>query len=74
MTKKKIAIISIVSLIDIYLIYSYLLPDTDGKTYLMSKVEKGDFISEVITSGEAQSTSLEKINGPNNLRKFKLNN
>lgn len=40
----------------------------------MSKVEKGDFISEVITSGEAQSTSLEKINGPNNLRKFKLNN
>jgi len=74
MTKKKIAIISIVSLISIYLIYSYLLPDTDGKTYLMSKVEKGDFISEVITSGEAQSTSLEKINGPNNLRKFKLNN
>jgi multidrug efflux pump subunit AcrA (membrane-fusion protein) len=74
MTKKKIAIISIASLIAIYLIYSYFLPATDGKIYLMSKVKKGDFISEVITSGEAQSTSLEKINGPNNLRKFKLNN
>lgn len=74
MTKKKIAILSIASLIAIYSIYRYLSPDTDGKTYLMSKVEKGDFISEVITSGEAQSTSLEKINGPNNLRKFKLNN
>jgi HlyD family secretion protein len=74
MTKKKIAIISIASLIAIYLIYSYFSPATDGKIYLMSKVEKGNFISEVITSGEAQSTSLEKINGPNNLRKFKLNN
>lgn len=74
MTKKKIAIISIVSLIYIFLIYRYLSPSPDDKTYLMSKVEKGDFISEVITSGEAQSTSLEKINGPNNLRKFKLNN
>ena len=74
MTKKKIAIISIASLIVIYTIYSYFSPDTDGKIYLMSKVEKGDFISEVITSGEAQSTSLEKINGPDNLRKFKLNN
>jgi multidrug efflux pump subunit AcrA (membrane-fusion protein) len=74
MTKKKIAIISIASLITIYSIYSYFSPTTDGKIYLMSKVEKGDFISEVITSGEAQSTSLEKINGPNNLRKFKLNN
>ena len=74
MTKKKIAIISIASLIAIYLIYSYFSPDPDGKIYLMSTVKKGDFISEVITSGEAQSTSLEKINGPNNLRKFKLNN
>ncbi len=74
MTKKKIAIISIVSLISIFLIYRYLSPSPDDKTYLMSKIEKGDFIGEVITSGEAQSTSLEKINGPNNLRKFKLNN
>jgi HlyD family secretion protein len=74
MTKKKTAIISIISLISIYLIYSFLAPKNDREIYLMSKVEKGDFISEVITSGEAQSTSLKKINGPDNLRKFKLNN
>jgi HlyD family secretion protein len=74
MNKKKIVIISTLSLISIYLIYSYLSPTTDNEIYLMSKVEKGDFISEVITSGEAQSTSLKKINGPDNLRKFKLNN
>jgi multidrug efflux pump subunit AcrA (membrane-fusion protein) len=74
MTKKKIVIISALSLISIYLIYSFLSPANDREIYLMSKVEKGDFISEVITSGEAQSTSLKKINGPDNLRKFKLNN
>jgi HlyD family secretion protein len=74
MNKKKIVIISTLSLISIYLIYSYLSPTNDNEIYLMSKVEKGDFISEVITSGEAQSTSLKKINGPDNLRKFKLNN
>ena len=74
MTKKKIAVISIATLIVIYLIYSYFSPSADGKTYLSSKVTKGDFISEVITSGEAQSTSSKKINGPDNLRKFRLNN
>jgi HlyD family secretion protein len=74
MTKKKIAIISTLSLISIYLAYSYFSPSKSGEVYLMSKVKKGDFISEVITSGEAQSTSLKKITGPDNLRKFKLNN
>jgi multidrug efflux pump subunit AcrA (membrane-fusion protein) len=73
MTKKKIAIISIATLIVIYLIYSYFSPNSDDKTYLASKVKKGNFISEVITSGEAQSTSSKKISGPNNLRKFRLN-
>ncbi|MFK8061210.1 MAG: efflux RND transporter periplasmic adaptor subunit [Polaribacter sp.] len=74
MTKKKIALISVASLIVIYLAYSYFSPSADDKTYLTSKVKKGNFISEVITSGEAQSTSLKKINGPSNLRKFRLNN
>ncbi|WP_334057229.1 efflux RND transporter periplasmic adaptor subunit [Polaribacter sp. P097] len=72
MSKKKIAIISVISLISIYLIYSYFLPSNDGEVYLTTKVQKGNFVSEVITSGEAQSTSLKKINGPENLRKFKL--
>ncbi len=72
MYKKKIALITILSIISIYLIYSYFSSDSDSEIYLTTKVKKGTFISEVITSGEAQSTSLKKINGPENLRKFKL--
>lgn len=74
MTKKRIAIISVASLIAIYLIYSYFSPATEEEVYLTIEVKKGDFLSEVITSGEAQSTSLKKIKGPSNLRKFRLNN
>jgi multidrug efflux pump subunit AcrA (membrane-fusion protein) len=72
MTKPKIAIISGIALVAIYLTYNYFSPSSDEATYLTVKVKKGDFKSEVITSGEAQSTSLKKINGPENLRKFKL--
>ena len=74
MNKKKIALISVASLIALYFIYSYFSSATNDKVYLESKVSKGNFVSEVITSGEAQSTSSKKINGPNNLRKFRLNN
>lgn len=74
MNKKRIAIISVIALILIYLIYSYFSPSNDDKVYLTSKVTKGNFVSEVITSGEAQSTSLKKIKGPDNLRKFRVNN
>lgn len=72
MNKKRIAIISVIALISIYFIYNYFSPSSDGEIYLTTEVKKGNFISEVITSGEAQSTSLKKINGPENLRKFKL--
>jgi multidrug efflux pump subunit AcrA (membrane-fusion protein) len=72
MNKKRIAIISIIALILIYFAYDYFSPSSDGELYLTTQVKKGDFISEVITSGEAQSTSLQKINGPDNLRKFRL--
>lgn len=72
MKKKRIIIISIIALILIYFTYNYFSPSNNGEIYLTTKVKKGNFISEVITSGEAQSTSLKKINGPENLRKFKL--
>ncbi|WP_299055727.1 RND transporter [uncultured Polaribacter sp.] len=72
MTKKKIAIIIAIAAIVIYAGYSYLSPVSDGNIYLTSKVVKGNFRSEVVTSGEAQSTSLKKITGPENLRKFRL--
>lgn len=72
MNKKRIAIISAIALILIYFIYNYFSSSNDGKVYLTTKVKKADFVSEVITSGEAQSTSLKKIKGPDNLRKFRL--
>ncbi len=72
MNKKRIAIISVIALVLVYSLYRYFSPSSDQELYLTSKVKKGDFISEVITSGEAQSTSLKRINGPANLRKFKL--
>ena len=62
MNKKKIALISVASLIALYFIYSYFSSATNDKVYLESKVSKGNFVSEVITSGEAQSTSSKKIN------------
>ncbi len=74
MNKKRIVIISVITLISIYFIYRYFPPSNDDEIYLTAKVKKADFLSEVITSGEAQSTSLKKINGPSNLRKFRLNN
>lgn len=74
MNKKRIVIISVITLISIYFIYRYFSPSNDDEIYLTAKVKKADFLSEVITSGEAQSTSLKKINGPSNLRKFRLNN
>lgn len=74
MNKKRIVIISVITLISIYFIYRNFSPANDSEIYLTAKVKKTDFVSEVITSGEAQSTSLKKINGPSNLRKFRLNN
>ena len=72
MSKKRIAIITVTVLVISYLVYSYFSPSSDDKVYLTSKVRKGNFISEVVTSGEVQSTSLKKITGPPNLRKFRL--
>jgi len=72
MNKKKIAIISVIALVLIYAAYSYFSPSEDGEVLITTEVKKSDFVSEVITSGEAQSTSLKKINGPDNLRKFRL--
>lgn len=74
MTKKKLAIISVMALALIIISYYYFSPSSDSEVYLTAEVKKGSFKSEVITSGEAQSTSLKQIKGPDNLRKFRLNN
>lgn len=72
MSKKKIAIIIACIAIIVFVAYSYFSPSSSDAIYLTSKVKKGNFLSEVVTSGEAQSTSLKKITGPSNLRKFRL--
>ncbi len=72
MTKKKIALIAIPIIALIIFGYSFFSGSDEENNYITTKVFKGDFKSEVITSGEAQSTSLKKIKGPSNLRKFKL--
>ena len=60
----------------IFVIFSSFLyfwsDSSNSNTNLTVKVNRGDFVSEVTTSGEAQSNSLKKINGPENLRKFKI--
>lgn len=72
MKKKRILIFGIPVLIILFCAYYFLGDSTDGNANLTVKVRKGDFVSEVVTSGEAQSNSLKKIKGPSNLRKFKL--
>lgn len=72
MTKKKIAIFSGVAIAVLSLSYYFFSSNSNEEIYLTAEVQKGLFTSEVITSGEALSTSLKKINGPENLRKFKL--
>lgn len=70
--KKKLAIIggSIAAAVIIY--FSFFSDSSNPELDLTTKVVKKDFVSEVITSGEVQSNSLKKINGPTNLRKFRL--
>ena len=72
MTKKKIAIISGIAIVVLFSSYYLFSSNSSEEIYLTTEVQKGDFISEVVTSGEALSTSLKKINGPENLRKFKV--
>ncbi len=52
--------------------YFYFFNTDEEKVAITSEVKRGVFKNEVIISGEAQSTSLKKIKGPANLRKFKL--
>ncbi len=71
MFKKKYISTGILILIAL-IAYFYFFSDDEERINITSKVKKGTFKSEVIISGEAQSTSAIKINGPENLRKFKL--
>lgn len=73
MLKKRLLYIGIPVLILIFG-YFFFSSGTEDQVSITAKVVKGEFLSEVIISGEAQSTSLKNIDGPTNLRKFRLNN
>ncbi|MEZ4970688.1 MAG: RND transporter [Flavobacteriaceae bacterium] len=71
MNKKKLLLFGI-PIILILVGYTLFGNTADEDVAITTKVVKGDFVYEVIISGEAQSTSLKKINGPDDIRKFKL--
>lgn len=71
MSKTKI-IIAIIIAAAIAVTYSFYDKTNNESTSITAEVKKGTFINEVVTSGEIQSSSLTKIKGPSNLRKFKI--
>ena len=71
MNKKKLLLFGI-PVVLILVGYTLFGNTADEDVSITTKVVKGDFVNEVIISGEAQSTSLKKINGPDGIRKFKL--
>lgn len=71
MNKKRLITISISAII-LLIIYSFYNKSNNENVSLTAKVKKEDFRNEVMTSGEAQSTSSIKIKGPSTLRKFRL--
>ncbi|MEG3659299.1 efflux RND transporter periplasmic adaptor subunit [Arenibacter palladensis] len=72
MNKKKLLLFGI-PVVLILVGYTLFGNTADEDVAITTKVVKGDFVNEVIISGEAQSTSLKKINAPEEIRKFKIN-
>lgn len=73
MSRKKLILIAS-PFIFVVLLYLFFSGSSEGDVSITVNVKKGDFLNEIIVSGEAQSTSLKKINGPADLRKYRLNN
>jgi len=71
MTKKRLLFIGIPVLL-LILGYTFFKSDAEEDVSITAKVVKGKFLNEVIISGEAQSTSLKKIDAPSELRKYRL--
>jgi len=71
MNKKRLAIIGTITII-LIIAYSFYNKKSNENVSLTVKVKKGNFINEVFISGEAQSTSSKKINGPSNARRFNI--
>jgi multidrug efflux pump subunit AcrA (membrane-fusion protein) len=61
-----------VSIVLLIVAYSFYNNENEENVSITTKVKKGEFVNEVVISGEAQSTSSKKINGPSNARRFGL--
>ncbi|MDO5968463.1 RND transporter [Flavivirga aquimarina] len=73
MSKKKFLIIG-AFLVVLAISYSLFGSTSSENKPITVEVKKGKFISEVIISGEAQSTSSKKIKGPGNAMRFRIYN
>ena len=73
MNRKKLFLIAS-PLIVVFLFYVFISDGSESSSSVTTTVKKGVFLDEVIISGEAQSTSLKKINGPTDISKYPLNN
>lgn len=71
MNKKRLLLIGIPVLLLIFG-YFFFSSDSEEDISITAKVIKGEFLNEVIISGEAQSTSLKKIDAPVELRNYRL--
>ena len=58
--KKKLLVFGIPAILILFTAYYFLGGSSDSDNNLTIKVKKGDFISEVVTSGEAQSNKFTK--------------
>jgi multidrug efflux pump subunit AcrA (membrane-fusion protein) len=73
MKNKKVLMYAALGLVALFVLYSvFFSDDSEADTDITVKVRKGEFLNEVVISGEAQSTSSIKINGPGEMRKFNL--
>ncbi|MBV1887681.1 MAG: HlyD family secretion protein, partial [Urechidicola sp.] len=71
MNKKRIILLSILVILIIAMYFFFKKSDSENASITYT-VKILDFKNEIMTSGEARSTSLININGPSNLRKFRL--
>lgn len=72
MTKKSTILIG--SGILILSIFSYFIFDTSsvGSTQLLATVKKGEFISDIVTTGEMKAKNSVEITGPSKLRSYRI--
>ena len=72
MKKKQLLLYGAPALVILLVAYYFFGGSSESNVNLTVNVKRGNFVSEVVTSGEAQSNSLKRIKGPSNLRDFNL--